>query len=208
MHINGTIEETERSLAAKLEASGLLGDIVPPGFHIRVTLKNENGRKKHRDASARSWTAEAGGYMEIEFEPVPAAAHPPLEQAPSPRHETAPDSDEHMTRLLRALDEVERRPGYQFVALKRFRDIIMTAGAIRKETLSEAIERKIVMTGKVPNPKDARYPVTSIRLNRQAPEVQEALRPEAARATAGFSPLPSSCLKGEPLSQTVLRERR
>jgi hypothetical protein len=60
------------------------------------------------------------------------------------------------------------------------------------------------LTYKVPNPKSPAFPVTAIRLNRRHPEVAAALEDEEG-ATSEFAPL---AIKGEPLSATVLRERR
>jgi hypothetical protein len=61
-----------------------------------------------------------------------------------------------------------------------------------------------VLTSKVPNPKSPAFPVTAIRLNRSLPEVAEILGAPAP-PPAEFSPI---AIRGEELSQTVLRERR
>jgi len=61
-----------------------------------------------------------------------------------------------------------------------------------------------VLTSKVPNPKSPSYPVTAIRLNRQHPQVAAVLG-EQDSAALGFQPVD---IRGEPLSETVLRDRR
>jgi len=61
----------------------------------------------------------------------------------------------------------------------------------------------LILVGKVPNPKSPQFPVTSIRLNRLMPEVQEVLG--LPKKDLGFHPIH---IKGEPLSATILRERR
>ena len=74
----------------------------------------------------------------------------------------------------------------------------------RDEVLRNAIRVRAVLTSKVPNPKAPLFPVTSIRLNRQQPEVVSLLGEPIG---SGFSFQPVS-IRGEALSETVLRERR
>ena len=74
----------------------------------------------------------------------------------------------------------------------------------RDQVLREAINDGIVLTSKVPNPKSPAFPVTAIRLNRQHPQVVTVLGEQETPA-AGFQPVD---IGGEPLSETVLRERR
>ena len=83
-----------------------------------------------------------------------------------------------MADLVRALDRAESRPGYGFVSLKWFRDGVLTAfdwaqpDATRQNVLREAIEKRLVLTSKAPNPKSPEFPVTAIRLNRLLPEIR------------------------------------
>jgi hypothetical protein len=65
------------------------------------------------------------------------------------------------------------------------------------------IDKRLVLVGKVPNPKSPQFPVTSIRLNRLMPELQEVLG--LPKKDLDFHPIR---IKGEPLSATILRERR
>lgn len=110
--------------------------------------------------------------------------------------------------LIQALAQAEQKPGFQFVSLKWFRDTFLPrecpaligAGA---RLLWEATESGIVLTGKSPNPTLPQFPVTTVRLNRQHPEVVAALG-GAASGRSGFRPVK---IRGESLSQTVIQER-
>jgi uncharacterized protein len=113
--------------------------------------------------------------------------------------------------LLRALGRAESTPGWSFVSLKKFRDEILPSEDVpsirsdveRQNVLRTAIDKRLILRGKVQNPKSPQFPVTSIRLNRLMPEVQAVLgRP---KADLDFHPIH---IKGEPLSATILRERR
>jgi hypothetical protein len=114
--------------------------------------------------------------------------------------------------LVRALDRAEGRPGYEFVSLKWFRDAALVHEGFswasdefaRHDVLREAIDRRWILTSKVANPRPPHFPVTAIRLNRQMPEVQIVLGGHAGSRPA-FRPL---SIRGEPLSATVLRDRR
>jgi hypothetical protein len=116
-----------------------------------------------------------------------------------------------MSDLVRTLDRVESRPGYQFVALKWFRDVALPgeslewaqSDSLRQDLLREAIEKRLILTSKVPNPKSPQFPVTAIRLNRLLPDVQAILGEQVA--DSDFRPVD---IRGEKLSATVLRERR
>lgn len=69
--------------------------------------------------------------------------------------------------------------------------------------LNSAIEKRLILTNKVQNPKSPQFPVTSIRVNRLMPEVQAVLG--HPKKDLDFHPIH---IKGEPLSATILRERR
>ncbi len=114
--------------------------------------------------------------------------------------------------LLRALDRAESTPGWNFVPLKKFRDEILPLAPIasmltdieRKDTLDLAIKKQLILTSKVPNPKAPQFPVTTIRLNRLMPQVKAALG-QPGDSEPKFRPIE---IRGEPLSSTILRERR
>lgn len=73
----------------------------------------------------------------------------------------------------------------------------------RQSVLRTAIENRLILTSKVPNPKSPQFPVTAIRLNRLLPEVA-AILGQAHLADSDFHPVE---IKGEPLSVTIMRER-
>jgi hypothetical protein len=82
--MTGTIEQIEALLEEdlfKLRApeyraiSTLRERLIPPGYRAHVQLLAKGGRKKRKDASADSWSPEAGE-IRISFEPeVKSAPH-------------------------------------------------------------------------------------------------------------------------------------
>jgi hypothetical protein len=191
--------------------------LIPQGYRVQVQLLDKKGRKKRKDASADSWTPDSGE-IRIRFEPDPESS--PKEKPTQPAVSGAPatsflagtrPSSDPMTDLLRSLDRAESKPGYDFVALKWFRDSVLPAekfkwssDSARQAVLREAIEKRLVLTSRVQNPKSPQFPVTAIRLNRLLPEVQKILSAGEVPAS-GFDPVD---IRGERLSATVLRERR
>lgn len=109
------------------------------------------------------------------------------------------------------MDDAESTPGWNFVSLKKFRDEILPSANVpsirsdveRQSVLRSTIEKRLILKKPVPNPKSPQFPVTSIRLNRLMPEVQEVLG--LPKKDLDFHPIH---IKGEPLSATILRERR
>ena len=117
-----------------------------------------------------------------------------------------------MEDLLRALEKAEHEPQFGFVSLKWFRDVYLprqgyswaAAPESRQTVLVEAINRRWILTSKVANPKNPQFPVTAIKVNRPLAEVRKVLGREASFG-AVFAPIP---IAGEPLSESLLRERR
>jgi hypothetical protein len=139
-------------------------------------------------------------------------AHAPLAPpAGQARKSSAVDADPQSD-LVRALNRAESRPGYSFVALKWFRDSALTSEGFtwaavdseRQAVLRSAIDKRLILTSKVPNPKSPQFPVTAIRLNRLMPEVKAILE-TPGNALPDFKPMP---IRGGDLSATVLRDRR
>jgi hypothetical protein len=116
---------------------------------------------------------------------------------------SAADLDARVKELCAALAEAERG-GHAFIALKWFRDSFLPRKAFRwnqhSETrqvvLAEAIQRGVVLTSKIANPKTPAYPTTTIRLNRA-----EAGIPEEAQR---FHPIE---VQGEPLAVAINEDR-
>jgi hypothetical protein len=113
------------------------------------------------------------------------------------------DMDARMKELCTALAEAERG-GHAFIALKWFRDSFLPRKAYRwnqhpetrQQVLAEAIQRGVVLTSKIANPKTPAYPTTTIRLNRA-----EAGIPDDAQR---FQPVD---VLGEPVAVTIGEER-
>ena len=225
------IKDVEPELAKKLvdplrDALRHLSYFLPEHYQIRVFLLDESGRKKRSNAAARSWSPDSGR-IEIRFEPVSQGQEQLHSQTlrrpenilggePDRLAAEPADSTPHLhpaeADLLRALNRAESKPGWSFVPLKKFRDELLPQehlASMRTEveqhsTLRSVIEKRFVLLGKVPNPKSPQFPVTAIRLNRLMPEVRAALG-QKGNADLDFHPME---IQGEPLSTTILRERR
>ena len=222
------IEQAERQFAQKLvgplqDALSELGYTIPAGYQVQINLQDVKGqkrRKKRSDAAAEKWSPEAGR-IEIRFG---RAAQPSQEMnagnnsvsAAEQPHPSTPEGETLVhpaeAELIRALDRTESRPGWSFVPLKKFRDEILPledcpsirTDVERQHILRSAIDKKLIVVGKVPNPKAPQFPVTTVRLNRLMPEVGAVLG-SGQDSDLDFHPVE---IKGEPLSTTVLRERR
>jgi hypothetical protein len=179
-----------------------------------VELCSENGRSKRRNASADSWSPE-DDEVRIYFERIsdgenhgsrpPRAAIPHIadEDAETEESILPADMDNRVKELCTALAEAERG-GHAFIALKWFRDSFLPRKSYRWNThpdsrqtvLAEAIQRGVVMTSKIANPKTPAYPTTTIRLNRA-----EAGIPEEAQR---FHPV---VVQGETAAAVLEEER-
>ena len=190
--------------------------LAPPGYQAIVELCSENGRSKRRNASAESWSPEEDE-VRIYFERIDGAETAPRPiRAPHVATELAFDEDDdgqeavipadldaRVKELCAALAEAERG-GHAFIALKWFRDSFLPRKAFRwnqnpdsrQTVLAEAIQRGVVLTSKIANPKTPAYPTTTIRLNRA-----EAGIPEEAQR---FQPVE---VQGEPVTVAIDEDR-
>jgi len=228
------IEQVEPQFAQKLDSplKHILQELqyfVPSNYRPRVSLLDASGRKKRSTASAENWSPESGR-IEIRFEParserkevaavvldggiesLPGKTENGADLSPTARYVHPAELDLLRT-LVKALDHSESKPGWKFVPLKKFRDEILPSEHIpsirteveRHNLLRSAIEKRLILVGRVPNPKAPEFPVTTIRLNRLLPEVK-AILGGGGEADMGFHPVE---IKGEPLSTTIMRERR
>jgi hypothetical protein len=228
------IKEVESQIAQNLsgelrDSLNKVGYTIPEHCHPRVSLLDANGRKKRSNASADNWSPESG-LIEIRLEPTPQQDRQLVAEVPvqtqNPAHaqnhdlpKDAADSDGYLhpaeAELLRALDRAESKPGWSFVPLKKFRDDILPlepresipslrTDVEQRHMLQSVIDKRFVLVGKVPNPKSPQFPVTTIRLNRLMPQVKVALG-QSGNPDLDFRPIE---IRGEPLSATILRERR
>jgi hypothetical protein len=189
--------------------------LAPPGYQAIVELCSENGRSKRRNALADAWSPEEDE-VRIYFERIsgeePAPRSTRAQRSMANRsaddedqaEEMSPaDLDARVKELCAALAEAERG-GHAFIALKWFRDSFLPRKAFgwnqhpetRQAVLAEAIQRGVVLTSKIANPKTPAYPTTTIRLNRA-----EAGIPEEAQR---FHPIEAH---GEPVTAAIEEER-
>jgi hypothetical protein len=212
------IEEALNELAFSVDPglARALHFLAPPGFQAIVELCGENGRSKRRNALADSWSPEEDE-VRIYFErtdegetaprpvraPRAVVAEPAFEEEDGQEAVIPADMDARVKELCAALAEAERG-GHAFIALKWFRDSFLPRKAFRwnqhpdsrQAVLAEAIQRGVVLTSKIANPKTPAYPTTTIRLNRA-----EACIPEEAQR---FHPVSSH---GESIAEAIEEER-
>jgi len=216
-----TIAELASNLQAALSnpLKSILDQRVPTGYEPRVILVDDGShkiRRKRKTASANNWVGESDQIL-IRFEPRASSEAESVRDtptsAPGKPEVVARGEKDILTELIEALDRAEHRRGYDFVSLKWFRDTALVgenfewakSPSTRHQVLSGAIESRLILTNKVPNPKSAQFPVTAIRLNRLVPEVRKALGAGDGGDDLDFHPIE---IRGEPLSTTILRERR
>jgi hypothetical protein len=213
------IEEALNELAFSTDPglARALRFLAPPGYQAIVELCGENGRSKRRNAPAESWSPEEDE-VRIYFERVGdgdgqprssrgtphAVAEPAFDEDDDSQEAVIPaDLDARVKELCAALAEAERG-GHAFIALKWFRDSFLPRKAFRwnlhpesrQAVLAEAIQRGVVLTSKIANPKTPAYPTTTIRLNRAEAGVPE----EAQR----FHPV---AIHGDSIAEAIAEER-
>lgn len=214
-----TIEQVESQFEQKVHEALRELDLLPEGFKHRVRFHGKTKDKKKTAVFEKNWSPETDTIY-IRFEPVPdvsrhlpqPATNSTVSAPPSVPAQNSPIAADPLSDLIRALDRVESRRGYDFVSLKWFRDAALpsaglswaSADATRQSVLRGAIDKRLILTSKVPNPKSPQFPVTAIRLNRLMPEVRTILGSGDA-SVPDFHPVE---IRGENLSATVLRERR
>jgi hypothetical protein len=212
------IEEALNELAFSTDPglARALHFLAPSGYQAIVELCGENGRSKRRNAMADSWSAEEDE-VRIYFERIDGSEAPrPIRAthaAPEPEFDDDVDDsqeaiipadlDARVKELCAALAEAERG-GHAFIALKWFRDSFLPRKAFRwnqhpesrQAVLAEAIQRGVVVTSKIANPKTPAYPTTTIRLNRA-----EAGIPDEAQR---FHPVTAH---GDSIAEAIEEER-
>jgi hypothetical protein len=165
--------------------------LAPQGYQAVVELCSENGRSKRRNAQADTWSPE-DDEVRIYFEriadgeghatrlPRGAAPHSTGDDDETEEPVLPADLDNRVKELCTALAEAERG-GHAFIALKWFRDSFLPRKSYRwnqhpdsrQTVLAEAIQRGVVITSKIANPKTPAYPTTTIRLNRSEAGIPE-----------------------------------
>ena len=208
------IEETLTELGSSTDPglAQALAFLAPAGYQAIVELCGENGRSKRRNASADTWSPEEDE-LRVYFEridgaePAPRAVLQPrahsMDEDDGQESLMPADMDARVRELCTSLAEAERG-GHAFIALKWFRDSFLPRKSFRwnqhpesrQAVLAEAIQRGVVVTSKIANPKTPAYPTTTIRLNRA-----EAGLPEEAQR---FNPVEA---QGESIAESIEEER-
>jgi hypothetical protein len=212
------VEEALNELAFSLDPglARALHFLAPPGYQAIVELCSENGRSKRRNSSAENWSPEEDE-VRIYFERIgdgesapraTRASRTPVDhdydEDDDGQEAIIPaDLDARVKELCAALAEAERG-GHAFIALKWFRDSFLPRKAFRwnqhpesrQAVLAEAIQRGVVLTSKIANPKTPAYPTTTIRLNRA-----EAGMPDEAQR---FHPV---TVHGDSIAEAIEEER-
>jgi hypothetical protein len=223
------VKEVERRISENLQPSvkavfQQAGYSISDRSRLRVSLVDASGRKKRSDAKADNWSPDSGR-LQVWFEAAGADADGDETRPQNPTESTSGTSaqlsshpvptvetraEPGLAVVVKALARAESTPGWSFVSLKKFRDEILPTQGLelspidQRHFLGYAINERLIITNKVANPKDSRFPVTTIRLNRLNDVVQRILGEEKQKSP-GFAPIH---IKGEPLSATILRERR
>jgi hypothetical protein len=214
------IEEALNELAFSTDPglARALHFLAPAGYQAIVELCSESGRSKRRNAPADVWSPEEDE-VRIYFEridgsePAPRPARAPRVVADHHNFDDEDDDgqeaiihadlDARVKELCAALAEAERG-GHAFIALKWFRDSFLPRKSYRwnqhpesrQAVLAEAIQRGVVVTSKIANPKTPAYPTTTIRLNR----VEAGIPDEAQR----FHPVEAH---GDSIAEAIEEER-
>jgi hypothetical protein len=223
---NLSIPDAEEIVEEALNELGFAADpglaralhfLAPPGYQAIVELCSENGRSKRRNATAESWSPEEDE-VRIYFERIddvdgapriPRASRGVVDHGYDDDDDDGQeavipaDLDARVKELCAALAEAERG-GHAFIALKWFRDSFLPRKAFRwnqhpesrQAVLAEAIQRGVVLTSKIANPKTPAYPTTTIRLNRT-----EAGIPDEAQR---FHPV---AVHGDSIAEAIEEER-
>lgn len=214
-----TYKDVEKQVAKELCEPLKNLDLLPEGYRCSVQLRGKKNRKpKTAEFNEKNWSPETDSICisfkpiseEAEAEPQSAAQNATTAPSNNPA-KSIPQAVDSLSDLVHALARIESRPGYEFVALKWFRDVALpsegfswaNADSIR-QILRDTIDRRLILVSKVANPKSPQFPVTAIRLNRLMPEVAAILGNKDA-GMPDFRPVP---IRGENLSVTMLRDRR
>lgn len=209
-----TYKDIEKQVAEEIYAPLRKLGLLPEGYRCTVKLQGKKNRKRRTASfSKKNWSPDTNSIY-ISFKPISeepeAETQGVKENTPAQRFPRLPDTSP-ISDLVRALDQAESRPGYKFVALKWFRDVAVPSAGFSwtseesiRQILADAIDRRLILISKVPNPKSPQFPVTAIRLNRLMPEVAAILGIQET-SVRDFQPV---AIRGESLSATVLSDRR
>ena len=191
----------------KKRSSASADNWSPESGRIEIRFEPTRPGQKQAGAAATSDKPES-------MPAVTAKAEKPRDNTPHTTINVHPPDADLLNILVKALDRAESKPGWNFVSLKKFRDEVLPCepfapGAFQpadvhwQNVLHLAKEKRLILLGRVPNPKAPEFPVTTVRLNRLMPEIR-AILGGGNDSDLDFRPVE---IKGEPLSATVIRER-
>jgi hypothetical protein len=213
-----TIKDVEVQVEEKLGEALKQLYLLPEGYQCSARLHGKSRDKKRTASFEKSWSPDTDS-IHIRFERTPEQASRASQPGARGTATAPPNSagksgavTDPLSDLIQALDRAESRPGFAFVALKWFRDAALpaegfswaSADSVRQDALRDAIEKRLILTSRVPNPRSPQFPVTAIRLNRLMPVVR-AILGTRDEGLPDFQPVP---IRGENLSVTILRDRR
>lgn len=176
-----------------LEREGRLPDELRPllclcpaeGASVHVSLRDRDKAHQLRRGFAAQAFAQRSCGAWIVFE------------VPHDDWQGGAQADRPFEDFVRVLDLAEREPQLQFVSLKWFRDtFLLKAGCawaqeaeLAQQVLLEALERDVVRTTKVANPRFPEHPVTGLVLNRESADARRILgaQTDIARASDASS---------------------
>lgn len=144
----------------------------PEGTSVHVSLRERDGGRHLRPTTPARNFSHRHCAAWIVYE-VPQVI--PSDSPSDPRQSLAGALEEFVV----ALDHAEHEPHLRFVSLKWFRDTYLFKRGhawardpeVPRRLIQHATEGGLILTSKVPNPKTPDFPVTSIRLDREHPEV-------------------------------------
>lgn len=212
-----TIKDVEVQISERIVGALKELSVLPDGYACRVRLHGNERDKRRTALFEKNWSPDSDS-IHITFEPrsgedlASERAEPAVISLPVAVAAAKTVSANPLAEMVRALDRAESRPGYDFVALKWFRDTALpmerfpwvSDDSARQSILREAIDKRLILTSKIANPKSPQFPVTAIRLNRLMPEVMAVLGDEGNKVSS-FRPI---AIRGEGLSTTILQDRR
>ncbi len=179
--------DSRGELPDELRALLLLSPVEGTSLHISLRHR-DHARQIRRTYGAHAFDQKDGAVW-IVFEAPPVEARGGEREQRFERefdrgHERRPQGRaEPLEDFVRALDDAENQPQLKFVSLKWFRDTYLLKMGfpwaedpeIPRRILQDATDRSLILTDKVANPKQPMFPVTSIYLNRDHPDVQRIL---------------------------------
>ncbi|MDZ4772388.1 MAG: hypothetical protein SGI72_04560 [Planctomycetota bacterium] len=180
-------------LPAELRPLLMLAPVEGTSIHISLRHR-DHARQMRRSYGSHAFNQrECAAWIVFEAPPVEGRTEErrfereeSFDRRPSREFDRDHDRrNEHdpMEDFVRALDDAENQPQLKFVSLKWFRDTYLFKMGfpwaedpdVPRRLLQDATDRSMILTDKVANPKQPAFPVTSIFLNREHPDVQHIL---------------------------------